>query len=228
MRIRSCLMILVATLAFAGPITTIPLTTNITDADATGTAYDFQSDGLGAYLNNVNAVTSFLTSNGYNHIQYGDWQFGTLNSTTRLVSISFANPAPLTIGGTPNPPFGIKKVTAHIEDKCTQILNDMLTMSANQTFQCPLIVHFFDSNGAEYRIYMGPNWEPETTFAQVTCTAVASDGCKDWYIDPIPGKDTSGNPIPGTAIGRLVYFAKRGGGNEGDYYFKFHIHLTRP
>lgn len=231
MRIRSCLMILVATLAFAGPITTIPLTTNITDADATGAAYDIQSDGLGAYLNNVNAVTSFLTSNGYNHIQYGDWQFGTLNSTTRLVSISFLNSIPVTSGGTasPNPPFNINTVTAHIEDKCTQIFNDMITMSANQTFQCPLIAHFFDSNGAEYRIYMGPNWEPETTFAQITCNAVASDGCNDWYIDPIPaGYDANGNPIPGAAIGRLVYFTKRSAMNEGDYYFKFHFHLTRP
>ncbi|HEX4919190.1 MAG TPA: hypothetical protein VFV92_00430 [Candidatus Bathyarchaeia archaeon] len=218
MRICSCLMILVATQAFAGTIATIPLTTNITDTDPTGLAYDFQSDGK-PYVNNVDAVTTFLTSNGYNHIQYGDWQFGTLNSTTRLVSISFANPAPLTIGGTHNPPFTINKVTAHIEDKCTQIFNDMLTMSIQQTFQCPLITHFFDSNGAEYRIYMGPNWEPETTYVQVTCNAVASDGCKDWYIDPIS---------PAGAIGRLVYFAKRGGGNEGDYYFKFHFHLTRP
>jgi len=36
---------------------------------------------------------------------------------------------------------------------------------------CP----FFDSNGFEYRIYMGPNWELGTTFAQVTCNTVASD-----------------------------------------------------
>jgi len=74
------------------------------------------------------------------------------------------------------PAIHIKNVSAHIEDKCTQIFNDMITMSANQTFQCPLITHFFDSNGVEYRIYMGPNWESETTFAQVTCNAAAMTG----------------------------------------------------
>jgi hypothetical protein len=76
---------------------------------------------------------------------------------------------------------------------------------------------------------MGPNWEPESTFVQVTCNAVASDGCKDWYIDPIPaGYDAGGNPIPGSAIGRLLYFTKHSSPNEGDYYFRFHFHLTRP
>jgi hypothetical protein len=55
----------------------------------------------------------------------------------------------------------------------------MLQMATGQAFQCPLIVHFYDSNGNEYRIYMGPNWEPETTFMQVTCNGVAADnsGC---------------------------------------------------
>src|SRR5262245_43475798 len=118
----------------------------------------------------------------------------------------------------------------------------MLTMSAGQAFPCPAIVHFFDTTGDEYRIYMAPNWTqpatPETTFVQVTCNAVASDGCNDWHIDPMPGHDASGNPIPGAAIGRLVSFGcsscpKRGGGktteeNRGDYYFRFHFHLTRP
>ena len=95
-------------------------------------------------------------------------------------------------------------------------------MTPAQTFQCPLIVHFFDSNGAEYRIYMGPNWESESTYVQVTCNSVASDnsGCNDWFIDPVP----SG----GQAIGRLVYFAKHSTANEGDYYFHLHFHLTRP
>jgi len=60
-------------------------------------------------------------------------------------------------------------------------------MTTHQNFQCPLITHFYDSNEFEYRIYSGPNWEPETTFAQVTCHSVASDGgCNDWYIDPTP------------------------------------------
>jgi hypothetical protein len=77
---------------------------------------------------------------------------------------------------------------------------------------------------------------------QVTCNAVADDnsGCNEWYVDPIPGHDISGNPIPGAATGRLVFFdcsscpkPKGGGrstddGNRGDYYFRFHFRLTRP
>ena len=54
-------------------------------------------------------------------------------------------------------------------------------------------------------------------------------------IEYVPaGYDANGNPIPGAAIGRLVYFAPKGGGhstsdpNKGDYSFRFHFHLTRP
>lgn len=232
MKLRCFLLVLLTATSFAtGPqrLSNLPITATFANLDTSGVVTDIQSDGGGPYLNGVGGVTSFLTTNGYNGIVWGDWQFDALSSTTRLVTISFANPIPVTNGGTavPNPPFPIKNVHAHIEDKCTQISNDMITMSANQTFACPLIVHFFDSNGAEYRIYMGPNWEPETAFVQVTCNAVASGGCNDWFIDPIPGRDVNGNPIPGT-LGRLVYFAKHGGGNEGDYYFRFHFHLTRP
>ena len=234
MKLRNFLLILLTATSFAKGsqrLSNLPITATFASADSSGAMADIQSDGLGSYFNAVGGVTSFLTTNGYNGIVWGDWQFDALSSTTRKVSISFANPIQVASGGTaiPNPPFTIKNVSAHIEDKCTQILNDMITMSASQTFQCPLITHFFDSNGAEYRIYMGPNWEPETTFAQVTCNAVASDGCNDWYIDPIPaGYDANGNPIPGEAIGRLVYFTKRSTPNEGDYYFRFHFHLTRP
>jgi len=68
-------------------------------------------------------VTSFLTTNGYNGQIWGDWQLGTLNSTTRTVSISFVNPIQPANGGTtvPNPPFTIKNVIAHVEVKCTQM-----------------------------------------------------------------------------------------------------------
>jgi hypothetical protein len=119
----------------------------------------------------------------------------------------------------------------------------MIKMSAGQSMPCPAIVHFIDTNAYEYRIYFAPNWTqpptPETTFIEVTCNAVAADGsgCNDWNIDPIPTHDASGNPVPGQAVGRLMYSgcgscSKNGGpsgnANHGDYYFKFHFHLTRP
>lgn len=210
----------------------LPITSTFLGLDPGGNTTDIQSDGLqgGTYYNGVDGVTSFLTCNGYNRQAFGDWQFSTLNSTVRTVSLSFANPIPVSAGGTatPNPPFTLKDVIAHVEDKCTQLangsggFNNMVQMTAGQTFQCPLIVHFFDSNGAEYRIYMGPNWEPESTYVLVTCNSVASDGsgCNDWFIDPAP--------VSGQAIGRLVYFAKRSTPNAGDYYFRLHFHMTRP
>jgi len=210
---------------------TLPVTSTFASYDTTNNVANIQSDGLdgGTYYNGVDVVTTYLTCNGYNHQAFGDWQFDALNSTMRKVSLSFVNPIQPSAGGTaiPNPPFAAKNVIAHVEDKCTQIANgsggwnNMLQMSPGQTFQCPLIVHFYDSNGADYRIYMGPNWEPETTYAQVTCNSVASDnsGCDDWFIDPIGANG---------ATGRLVYFSKHSTANDGDYYFRFHFHLTRP
>ena len=246
MKLRSLLLIFLAATSFAkGPKqpSNLPITTTLLSVDSSDTVADIQSDAQGSYFDGVGAVTSFLTTNGYNGIIWGDWQFGTLNSTTRKVSISFANPIQVANGGTaiPNPPFNAKDVIAHIEDKCTAFSDSMIRMSAGQMFLCPAIVHFFDSNGNEYRIIMAPNWTqpatPETSYVQVTCNAVAGDnsGCHDWYIDPIPaGHDGSGNPIPGAAVGRLVgppftgHGATSNGGNQGDYSFRFHFHLTRP
>src|SRR5205814_6888868 len=162
----------------------LPITTDLLSADASGAITDIQSDGAGYYFNGVDGITSFLTTNGYNGIVWGDWQFDALSSLNRKVSIAFTSPIQVADGGTavPNPPFTINSVNAHIEDKCTAISYDMITMSAGQSFPCPAIVHFFNTDGNEYRIYMAPDWTqpatPETTFVEVTCNAVASDGCK--------------------------------------------------
>jgi hypothetical protein len=212
---------------------TLPITGTFLGLDLSNNVTNIQSDGLngGTYSDGVDGVTSFLTCNGYNGQAFGDWQFSTLDATVRRVSISFVNGIQVSDGGTaaPNPPFTIKNVIAHVEDKCTQMLDpsgaalNMLHMAKGQIFNCPLILHFYDSNGYEYRIYMGPNWEPETGFAQVACNDVASDssGCNDWFIDPQNGAS-------GQTIGRLVYFGKRSTVNAGDYYFRYHFHLTRP
>ena len=235
-----------AAIAFANnpkQLSNLSITTILESNDLSGAASDIQSDSLGPYRDGVDAVTSFLTTNGYNGIVWGDWQFGTLNSTARKVSIGLTNAIPVVNGGTatPNPPFSTKIVTAHIEDKCTAISYSMINMVAGQSLPCPAIVHFFDSNSYDYRIYFAPDWTqpatPETTFIEVTCNALAADGsgCNDWFIDPIPTHDASGNPVPGQAIGRLMFdgcsYCKgktAGTGNLGDYYFRFHFHLTRP
>ena len=238
MKLRSFVLICVAALAFARTtLSNLPITTTLVSADNSGTTTDIQSDGLGSYYDGVDADTSFLTTNGYNGIVWGDWQFGTLNSTNRKVSISLVNSISVANGGTatPNPPFTIKNVIAHIEDKCTMFNYSILRMSAGQTLLCPAVVHFYDSNGNDFHIYLASNVYPETNYVQVSCNTVASDGCNDWFIDPIPpGYDANGNPIAGMAIGRLVgppIFGRGKNatdGNQGDYYFRFHFHLTRP
>ncbi len=44
----------------------LPITTTLLSTDPSGTITDIQSDGLGSYLDGVDADTSFLTTNGYN------------------------------------------------------------------------------------------------------------------------------------------------------------------
>src|SRR5262245_17610878 len=84
--------LLVAVSFAKGQLSNLPITTTLTNTDSSGASADIQSDGPGSYFDGVEAVTSFLTTNGYNGIVWGDWQFGTLNSTTRKVGLSFANP----------------------------------------------------------------------------------------------------------------------------------------
>src|SRR5216683_5068186 len=101
MKLRSFLLIFLAATLFAKGsqrLSNLPITATFANADASGAIADIQSDGLGSYFDGVGGVTSFLTTNGYGGILWGDWQFGTLTSTTRLVSISFANPIPVANG----------------------------------------------------------------------------------------------------------------------------------
>lgn len=223
-----------------GKVQNLPITTDLETNDTAGYVADIQNEGLGPYFDGVDSVTSFLTTNGYNGIVWGDWQFGTLNSSTRKVTFSFTKGIPIEDGGTavPNPPFSVGNVTAHIEDKCTAIMNSMLEMTTGQSMTCPVAIHFFAPNGDEYKMGMSPNSPgfAETTFVWVTCNNVDSAGCKDWFIEPIP---TSEGGDPNGAIGRLNYIGCTGNKthcsgnsvvteNRGDYYFRFHFHLTRP
>jgi len=211
----------------------IPVTTIISDTDSNGLTVDIGSDGQGPYLHNVAGVTSWLTSNGYNGIAYGDWQFGTLNSTTRTVGLGF-NQNDAVQPGDPhaqspfvaaNPPYwGMNDYPAHIEVKCTLVHNDMLTMAAGSTFICPLVDKFQYSATMEYTLYPGFSFSgfAETTDAQVHCNTADSNGCNDWFIDPIN---------LGDGVGRLIQnnTSKHGGTtDEGDFYMRFHIHVTRP
>jgi hypothetical protein len=236
MRLRYLLVLVLSSLAFAGHISTIPLTTNIVDHDVNNVPYDVQSDGLGPYLNNVDVITTFLTSNGYNHMQYGDWQFDGYSSTVRTVNISLDNDDAVQSGDPhytvpANPPFwGSNLVIAHMEDKCTLINKNMLTMLPGAAMTCPFIIRFPATSRSDYRIYIAPSFTgyTETTDVQVSCNSADSEGCNDWFIDPIPVVNPDGTTSPGKAIGRLELDTNKSSTNEGDFYMTFHIHLSRP
>ena len=212
--------------------TNISVTTSISDLDSNGLPSTIASDGFGRYSDGVNGVTSILTVNGYNCIQWGDWQFGTYSSTVRAVTQNLltgdaVQPGDPHYQAPANPPFwGTELLESHIEVKCTLIHNDMLTMTAGSSFLCPLIDRFHAS-GTDYGLlpaYSATGY-PETTDVQVRCNTADSGGCNDWFIDPI------GAALGTEAIGRLVQPPPRPNGpqiDDGDFDMRFHIHVTRP
>jgi hypothetical protein len=213
-----------------GHVATIPLTTSILDVDASGIPADISSDGGGGYLNGVGGVTSFLTENGYNGIEFGDWQFNTKNSTTRAVGHSFDESDAVQSGDprfivAANPPYwGTEVLKTKMEVKCTLLNHNMLTMSAGASFTCPLLNSMIASDGRTWGLHPALSFTgfPETTDVEVTCNAANSGGCSDWYIDPIN---------LGQAVGRLTRQADKRNQpntNEGAFYMRFRIHLVRP
>ena len=214
---------------YQAAICVIPVTTIFNDLDSNGLVADIASDGLGSYGNNVDGVTTFLTSNGYNGIPFGDWQFGVYDSLTRNVSESLfpedaVQPGDPHYTASATPPFWGTLVTkAHIEVKCTLVFNNMLTMAAGTSFTCPLINRFNTPGNIDYTLSpaFSFNHYPEATDVQVRCNTADAGGCNDWFIDPIG---------LGEAVGRLVNVPQRHESqiDHGDFFMRFHFHITRP
>lgn len=224
----------------AKPPSNISVTTNF---DFPGSGSAIESDNGTPYSNNTDGVTSILTTNGYNGIVWGDWQFDTYNSSARSAGHSFntadvvaVQPLDPHYTAPASPPFtGTRSLKSHVAVACTLINNDMLTMWAGQSFNCPLHNRFYVtppvSNGlptnVDYNLAPSISFtgQSETTDVLVTCNGTDSGGCNDWFIDPIdPGMG---------AVARLVTASTSKGKpqpprNLGDFYMKFHIHITRP
>ncbi|HKF42076.1 MAG TPA: hypothetical protein VKG01_03155 [Thermoanaerobaculia bacterium] len=218
----------------AGPhtCTNVPLTTYFSDLDSQGLPSDIASDGLGAYHDNLDGVTSFLTCAAYNGLGLGDWQFDSYSSASRRVNESLdmddaVQPGDPHYTAPANPPYwGRQSLKAHIEVKCTLVYNDMHAMAAGSSFTCPLLNRFNTAGNIDYNLGPAESFfhYPETTDAKVTCNTADSGGCNDWFIDPI---------VPGQAVGRLQTPSTQKGKpqgptDDGDFYMHFHIHLTRP
>jgi hypothetical protein len=252
MKFHGVILVLLATLAFAGkPPSNVPVTAYLSDSDASGAAYYIQSDDqtgqvngvIGEYDNGYQSVVSYLNANTYNNLPPGDWTLDLLSSSLRtmrltLNSLNEIQPGQPGYTVPPNPPFlGTDSLVSRFAEYCTAIGLDIGTMTAvNQTIQCPAIFRFNWNSSTYYRVYMTGSWStfyaPETTYVQIQCNALGTNGyCNDWYIDPIPISNGDGTFSPGQAIGRLVAITTRGTGtatNEGDFHMTFHVHVTRP
>ena len=214
-----------------GGATNISVTTVIDDVDGNGLPVIIGSDGLGAYPDGVNGVTSYLAVAAYNHLTYGDWQFSTYNSAARTANYTFEPNDAVQAGDShyqapANPPYwGSQLHPTHMEVKCTLAFHDMLTMTAGSSFTCPLITSFVWNGTTTYSLLPAFSFTryPETADVQVRCNTADSGGCNDWYIDPIN---------IGEAVGRLIQHVtvrnKDVATDEGDFYMRFHVHVTRP
>lgn len=213
------------------PCTDMSVTTTISDVDPNGNAYTIASDGNGSYFNGVDYVTSILTCNGYNGIKNGDWQFNkqvivkhhrvnVRNLGVSLNTTDAIQPGDPHYTAPANPPFwGTEIRYAYSEVKCTLLNQSMLTMAAGTAMTCPMIFSFFTASDAQYGLNPAHSFNnfPENTDVQISCNAVDSGGCMDWFIEPIGSLQ---------AVGRLVPNADSS--NQGDFYMRFKIRVTRP
>ena len=241
MKSRSLILLLVATLGFAGkPVTNnLPITNYLADYDASNAPYYVQSDGFGAYLNGTNGVGSYLVANGYNNITWGDWRLDLFYSPLRKVALTFSSANAVQPGdpgytAPASPPFwGTQYLAMHLENKCSEDNLDMLTMKPGDTFTCNTIFRLPSTTKTFYSLQMGTydsfNPESETQRVRVSCNSSGGDGnCQDWFLDPIPVVNPDGSTSPGKTRARLNYGSGAPFTNKGDFYLTFHVHVTRP
>lgn len=202
------------------------VTSTIADADtAVAPALQYQSDGLGPYVNASN-LTSQIQS-------VGDWVLDmyTVSRATRQVYLDFSQPIAGTGPNGGNPvaiPSGLYKV--RIISKCTLFGNNFLTLAPGATVPCPLHLKF-DYNGSSWALEMNPfastgdpEGAPETNYANVTCVAPGSGAgpCVGWRVTPSGATNET----------RLIHYVTGKGGtqnvDEGDYDIAFSIGVTNP
>ncbi len=214
------------------PPQNLPVTAEIFDLDMNNLSTTIGSDGLGLpYQDGVNGVSSYLQTNVCNGLTWGDWVFDTRNSPSRSVSETFfaadeIQPGDPHYQAPASPPYlgsELQKALLHVRCTCTVGLS-MYTMASGTHIVCPLNNNWWDSSGNEWSLDPGKYW-PETTNVQITCNGVSTtDGnCNDWTIDP--------DPLEGVeAVGRLSKTPPHNKPpiDDGDFYMRFHIHITRP
>jgi hypothetical protein len=204
-------------------------------------AFTITDDNGGPYPHGVNGVTSGLLDSGINGLKH-DWRFDTRGSSVRRITETVApadrieNPndphwSPYTNDPSWWPATSVVS-RGFLNVQCTFVGVDMLTMGAGEARTCPLLNSFLYTGADSWALNAHKSfWQspPEITDVQVTCNSVDADGCKDWSITPIL------DPVIGMqAVGRLVHDKVTGRNGkvtkemDGNFYMRFHIHVTRP
>ena len=211
-------------------------------------AFTITGDGLGAYPHGVNGVTSGLLDDGINGLKH-DWRFDTRGSSIRRVTETIPpadrieDPSDPHYSPWVNDPswWPGTSVTSRtfMNVQCTGVGVDMLTMTAGQKRTCPLLNTFLWNGDDSWALHAHKSFyqsPQDVTDVQITCNNADSVGCNDWWITPIndagvPGYDAT---IGAQAVGRLIHsipaFRNRKAVKEqnGNFYMRFQIHVTRP
>jgi hypothetical protein len=220
------------------PPSDLSVTTEFLEVDSGGLVCTVSSDGQGAYQNGVNGVSSILTANTCNGLTWGDWRFDARGST-RSVTESFISTDAIQPGdphyqAPANPPYwGSQLQQSWLNVQCTCTPHqDMYTMTAGQSFTCPLLNAWYDAAGNQWGFspaHSFYHFPPETTDALVTCNSASGGHCVDWYIEPIDVQRPGGTDEE--AVGRLgedPSCKHCSNVDDGDFYMRFRIHVTLP
>lgn len=215
------------------PPSDLSVTTEFLNLDSGGFVCTVSSDGQGSYQDGVNGVSSILTANVCNGLTWGDWRFDAVGSARSVTESFFSadaiQPSDPHYQAPANPPYWnsqLQQPMINVQCTCTANQN-MYTMTAGQSFTCPLINHWTDASGNTWGFAPAASFThyPETTDALVTCNAVSGGHCVDWFIDP------NGAPTL-EAVGRVVETPNPckhcSPADDGDFYMKFRIHVTLP
>jgi len=215
----------------------LSVTTEFLNVDSENFVCTVSSDGQGTYQDGVNGVSSILTANTCNGLTWGDWRFDSRGST-RSVTESL-NSADAIQPGDPhyqapaNPPYwGSQLQQSWLNVQCTCTPHrDMYTMTAGQSFTCPLVHAWYDAAGNMWGFSPARSFSghPETTDVLVTCNSASGGHCVDWYIEPIDVQRPGGTDEE--AVGRLgedPSCKHCSNIDDGDFYMRFRIHVSLP
>lgn len=212
----------------------ISVTTYLGDVDFNGLPTTIASDGMGAYQDGVAGVSSILTANTCNGLTWGDWRFNSASSANRSVSESFFS-GDAVVPGDPhyqapaNPPYwGSQLQRSWMNVQCTCTGKDMFTMTGGSRITCPLNNAWYDSAGDTWAFSPARSFTGhlDETDVQITCNSTGADGyCNDWFIDPDPAEGTEAVGRLGESVPAHPAPIKH---DDGDFYMRLHIHITRP